>query len=81
MIRPGDLVLPYFRATSKGLPLPMGLCRIIRPVGTVPNFFEVERLDKIAKGQVVKCFVYEEELYQSKFRVIEGVDNGQARLD
>jgi hypothetical protein len=56
------------RATADGLPLPCGLCRLVEPVGTVPDYWLVEWLERSAKpggperGGRSRKFVREEDL-------------------
>lgn len=68
-----------FRGTPTGLPLPMGVCRLRKKLGTVPNFWEVERLDPAYVGAVVKCMVYPEDFLEAgpglKLTVIDGGKN------
>lgn len=61
-MNPGDLVTPNFRSTPTGLPVTMGLCKLLKPMGTVPNFWKVERLDPSCRGKIVLCFVYPEDM-------------------
>jgi hypothetical protein len=54
----------------------MGVCGLRKKLGTVPYFWEVERLDPAFVGAIVKCMVYPEDFLEpgpgSRLTVIDG---------
>ena len=72
---PGDMVVPQKRATNNGIPASMGLCRILKKIGTVPNLYEVERIDPNDPAYHLRrerCFIYPEDLVnKSGLRLVD----------
>ena len=54
----GRLCVPKFRATNDGRPRASALSKAIKPIGTVPDFWEVEVIET---GARVRVFVHEED--------------------
>lgn len=59
MIEPGTKVNPKRRTTASGFPVSAGSFKVIKQVGTVPNFYYVESLED---GHREKIFVHEEDI-------------------
>jgi hypothetical protein len=73
-MNPGDIVFPMFKQTNTGIPVPMGMCKLLEKVGTVPNFWKVERLDPSCTGAIVKAFVYPEDELRAKEKESKGIN-------
>jgi hypothetical protein len=69
-------IVKYFQPDNRtGLRIFNHVVRLIRPVGTVPNFWEFQIIDGQYNGQIRKGFVYKEDQeddMRKRFTVIEG---------
>ncbi len=63
MLKIGNIVDWKSRATPNGFPVSMGLGELLRPIGTVADFWE---LIDLASGRIIKAFVYEEDLVEQQ---------------
>lgn len=62
VMKPGDIVDPKARSTPSGFPVSWGPAKLIRKIGTVPNFWEFQLL---ADGKVMRGMVHEEDFLEA----------------
>lgn len=66
-MKPGDLVNWKSRATPTGFPVSMGVYELLKRVGTVENFWEIQEvISQKERGRIVRAFVFEEDLLYRK---------------
>lgn len=62
-MKPGDVVMWRSRVTPTGLAVDMGAYVLLKPVGTVPNYWEIQQQTRTGfDGRIVRAHVYEEDL-------------------